>query len=220
MGRRTNIFTVVSRNFRRRAVTLRFPDRPVPDAEFRGSVGIDTAKCLTCGICDYVCVSGAIGVEAGESGMDWRYEPGRCTFCGRCVDHCPGDALAQEGDVVQVYARSGELSKHVKVDYPACPDCGRPARPFSERLLAKAYGEASDELRRRARLCQRCRLREAQRVLLKGHGVAAEQAAAVEQAAAIEQAGAADEAGVAGAGPAGETRGGTPPRTDGGDDGR
>jgi formate hydrogenlyase subunit 6/NADH:ubiquinone oxidoreductase subunit I len=214
MGRRTNIFSVVSRNFRRRAVTLRFPDRPAPEGEFRGSVGIDTAKCLTCGICDYVCVSGAISVEAGESGMDWRYEPGRCTFCGRCVDHCPGDALAQEGDVVPPYARSGELSKHVKVDYPACPDCGRPARPFSERLLAKAYGEASDELRRRAQLCQRCRLREAQRVLLKGPGVAAEQAAAAELGVSS------DDTGAAGAGRAGETRGGTAPHTDGGDDGR
>ena len=98
MGRRTNIFTVVSRNFRRQAVTLRFPDRPAPDGEFRGSVGIDTAKCLTCGICDYVCVSGAISVEGGESGMDWRYEPGRCTFCGRCVDHCPGDRHKREPD--------------------------------------------------------------------------------------------------------------------------
>jgi ech hydrogenase subunit F len=214
MGRRTNIFTVVSRNFRRQAVTLRFPDRPAPDGELRGSVGIDTAKCLTCGICDYVCVSGAIGVEAGESGMDWHYEPGRCTFCGRCVDHCPGDALAQEGDVVPPYARSGELSKHVKVDYPACPDCGRPARPLNERLLAKAYGETSDELRRRALLCQRCRLREAQRVLLKGHGVAAERAVAADQGVVS------DDMVAAGAGPAGETRGGTPPLRDGGDDGR
>jgi len=213
MERHVSIFTVVSRNLRRQAVTLRFPDRPTPDRAFRGSVSIDTAKCLTCGICDYVCVSGAIGVKADENGMDWRYEPGRCTFCGRCVDHCPGEALAQEADTVRAYARSGELSKHVKVDYPACPQCGRPSRPLSERLLAKAYGEASDELRRRALLCQRCRLREAQRVLLNGRGRSAELATAVDRSVQ------ADELGAAGAEPANDAPGGTAPLADGGDDG-
>ena len=209
-----NIFTVVSRNLRRRPVTLRFPDRPKPEPAFRGSVGIDTAKCITCGICDYVCVSGAIAVEAGESGMNWRYEPGRCTFCGRCVDHCPGEALAQEGDVVRAYARSGELSKQVKIEYPACPQCGRPARPLSERLLATAYGEGSDELRRRARLCERCRLRQAQRALVKGYGGTGERAVAGDQSARAEK------TGTATANPAGETQGRANLPGDGGDDGR
>ena len=187
-----NILTLISRSLRRGPLTLRFPDRAVPASDFRGLVRIDTGKCIACGICDYVCVSGAITVTDHATHCDWKYDPGLCTFCGRCVDHCPGEALAQEADTVRAYARSGELSKHVKVDYPACPQCGRPSRPLSERLLAKAYGEASDELRRRALLCQRCRLREAQRVLLNGRGRSAELATAVDRSVQADELGAAD----------------------------
>lgn len=163
-----NIFTLVSRNFRRRPQTFRFPDRPHPAGEFRGLVRIDPDKCLTCGICDYVCVSGAITVVSRENDCAWSYDPGRCTFCGRCVDHCPGEALSHEEDRAPVYESQGALSQTTIVEYPACVECGRPALPFSERLLAIAHEEISDELRHRTRLCDRCRRRRSQAALRKG----------------------------------------------------
>lgn len=166
-----NIFAVISRNLRRSPQTLRFPDRPAPAPDFRGLVSIDTAACLSCGICDYVCVSGAITmVERDELAGDWTYDPGRCTFCGRCVDHCPGEALSHDGDRAANYKRPGALAHTATVAYPACPECGRPARPFSERLLAQAHEQISEELRTRSRLCDRCRRRRAQTVLKKGFG--------------------------------------------------
>lgn len=163
-----NIMTIVSRNLRRGPETLRFPDRHEPAPEYRGLVRMDPEKCLTCGICDHVCVSGAITVTSGEKECSWTYDPGRCTFCGRCVDHCPGEALTQEDDRAPVYAQTGALDKTVFVPYPACVECGRPALPFSERMLAVAYDEITQELRHRVRLCERCRRRRTQEALRKG----------------------------------------------------
>ena len=169
-----NVLTLISRSLRRGPLTLRFPDRAVPAPDFRGLVRIDTGKCIACGICDYVCVSGAITVTDHATHCDWKYDPGLCTFCGRCVGHCPGEALSQEGDRAPVYVRSGALDQMARIDYPPCPQCGLPARPYNERLLAVAHEQISREFRERVRLCERCRQRRAQTLLKKGYGGDAE----------------------------------------------
>jgi ferredoxin len=161
----TNILNVILGNLKQGPETLRFPDRVVPAAKFRGSVAMDPEKCLACGICDHVCVSGAIELRAYEDHADWNYDPGRCTFCARCVDHCPVGALTQEADRPATYAIAGALSAHTEVQYPTCPECGSPALPFGEAVLGRAFSEISDEIRQRARLCDKCRRRAAQSTL-------------------------------------------------------
>jgi formate hydrogenlyase subunit 6/NADH:ubiquinone oxidoreductase subunit I len=160
-----NIWTIIRGNARKAPQTLRYPDRPQPADRFRGLVTIDASKCLTCGICDYVCVSGAITVTRHTLDCDWRYDPGRCTFCGRCVDHCPGEALGHDPERAPAYAVHGALDTAARVSYPPCPVCGRPSLPFDERLLARAHEQVTDELRERARLCDRCRIRRSQTAL-------------------------------------------------------
>lgn len=165
-----NIFTLIRQNFSQGPVTLRFPKRPEPQSEYRGPVVMDNDKCLACGICDHVCVSGAIAVKAFDDHFEWTYDPGRCTFCGRCVDHCPGQALTQESDHAPSYAASGALRLTEQVAYPACPECGRPALPFNDHMLSVAFGEVTDQLRHRIHLCDRCRLKLTQAELRKGFG--------------------------------------------------
>jgi ferredoxin len=163
----TSILNVLFGNFSQGTETLRFPDRAVPAAEYRGAVVIDREKCMVCGICDYVCVSGAIELHAYDDHGEWNYDPGRCTFCARCVDHCPAKALAQESDRPVSYGVAGALSVREEVAYPACPECGNPALPFDEAVLGRAFAEVSDELRQRVHLCEKCRRRATQSVMKK-----------------------------------------------------
>lgn len=158
----TNILTLMTSNIRKRPVTLRFPDRPKPSVRYRGAVQFDPAKCLTCGICEYVCVSAAITVDRNETDCEWSYDAGRCTFCGRCVRYCPGEALSQQEERPSAYEVSGGMEERHTVEYVACSSCGRPTMPFNETMLAQAFTAVTDEVRSRTRLCEKCRTRIAQ----------------------------------------------------------
>jgi Fe-S-cluster-containing hydrogenase component 2 len=163
-----NILQLMARSWTRRPDTLRFPARDAPAPRYRGAVQLDPSKCVACGLCDVVCVSGAIAVRAADDHLVWDYDAGRCTFCGRCVDHCRGGALSQAVDRPPVYRRLGALREVHTVPYPACPRCGRPARPVNDRLLRAAFDAVPEQVRERARLCDRCRTVAAQADLRHG----------------------------------------------------
>ena len=40
------------------------------------------------------CTAKAIEFKAGKGEFTWSYEPGQCTFCGRCVEGCKEHALS------------------------------------------------------------------------------------------------------------------------------
>ena len=166
----TNILNVIFGNLAGGAETQRFPEREAPTADFRGSVRMDPEKCMACGICDHVCVSGAIELRTYEEHCEWNYDPGRCTFCGRCVDHCPVQALMQESDRPGPYRGSGALVTKISVAYPICPACGDPALPFDDIVLKRAFSEISDDIRNRAHLCEGCRSRRLQSALGRSFG--------------------------------------------------
>lgn len=163
-----SIWKLVGGNLRHGPKTLRFPQQPQPAAGFRGVVRMDPTRCLTCGICDHVCVSGAVHITSRDDDCLWSYDPGRCTFCGRCVDHCPGTALRHSDEEVPAYSQRRSLEHVVVVAYPRCVVCGQPAMPLPERLLLETQGLVCEELRQRSRLCDRCRRRRSQAALKTG----------------------------------------------------
>ena len=55
--------------------------------------------------------SRAIDFKGGKGEFTWSYDPGQCTFCGRCVDGCKDHALSQESDTPPLYTTLGELKK-------------------------------------------------------------------------------------------------------------
>jgi len=156
-----NMLQMLLGNFSHEPLTLRFPARPSLPQGLRGLVNNDSRRCVGCGTCAYVCTSGAVAVQEDARSYRWTYDPGACTFCGRCVDYCPVQALSQEEERPPVYTVQGELNQVVEQDYPPCPSCGVPARPVTARVLQRAFLEISPEVERWSRLCHNCRQAQA-----------------------------------------------------------
>jgi len=159
------ILQLLRRNLLHERITLRLPQKVPEPKGYRGLVEIEEKNCLCCGICAYVCVSNAVVVIAAYDGCEWQYHPGRCTFCGKCAESCPGYALSMKEKPAPSYSRSEELNMVHRVRYPNCPECGRPTRRLSESMLRRAFKDVTEQVRSRGLLCQRCRLRRAQKDL-------------------------------------------------------
>ena len=162
-----NILQVITTNLGREADTLRFPARVAPPPEFRGLVQLDPERCVGCATCAYVCSPGAIKVSSEEAYYEWAYDPGQCTFCGRCVDYCPGQALAMASESCPIYTQAGDLQQVQRLAYPRCAECGQPAHPINNWVLARAFDEITAEVREWSLLCERCRQRRYQPALLE-----------------------------------------------------
>lgn len=113
-----NIFTMMAKNLWRGYQTLLFPARPKVSAGYRGLVQFDPELCTGCAICRFRCTSRAIEFKAGRDTFTWSYNPGQCTFCGRCVEGCTEHALSegrtehalsQQSDCPPLYLKPGAL---------------------------------------------------------------------------------------------------------------
>jgi formate hydrogenlyase subunit 6/NADH:ubiquinone oxidoreductase subunit I len=57
------------------------------------------------------CTARAIEFKAGKGEYTWSYDPGHCTFCGRCVEGCKEHALSQDSECPPIYLTIGELKQ-------------------------------------------------------------------------------------------------------------
>jgi formate hydrogenlyase subunit 6/NADH:ubiquinone oxidoreductase subunit I len=107
-----NILAMLWSNLRRGNTTFRFPERPVVSEGYRGLVCFNPELCTGCAICRFRCTARAITFTSAGKEFTWSYDPGQCTFCGRCVEGCKAHALIQDRACPPVYLNIGEL-KHV-----------------------------------------------------------------------------------------------------------
>lgn len=151
-----NVIRLLLDNLRQGPATVRLPEQVPTGPGYRGLVTQESG-CVGCGICAYVCAPGAIEIRRNVHSYDWIYEPGKCTFCARCMLDCPVHALAVSTASPPPYHRPGELRASVTIPYPICQICGRPAPPASELLLDHVFGTATDAIRNWSALCADCR---------------------------------------------------------------
>jgi formate hydrogenlyase subunit 6/NADH:ubiquinone oxidoreductase subunit I len=120
-----NILMMLWKNLWGGSRTMRFPLRPTVTSGFRGLVRFNPALCSGCAICKMRCTAKAIEFKGGKGEFTWSYEPGQCTFCGRCVEGCKENALRQESECPPVYTTAGEL----KTSYTVArkPPAAKPA---------------------------------------------------------------------------------------------
>jgi len=151
-----NVIRLLLDNLRQGPATVRLPENVPTGPGYRGLVTHENG-CIGCGICAYVCAPGAIEIRRDLASYDWIYEPGKCTFCARCMLDCPVHALTMSAGSPPPYSRPGELRAAVTLPYPVCPVCGRPALPSSELVLDRVFGTATDDIREWSALCTDCR---------------------------------------------------------------
>jgi|SRR5271165_2534933 len=152
-----DILHIIGKNIAEPPGTISLPHKTPPPTGFRGLVLLDPERCIGCGLCAYVCVSESVTGTSNEAEYHWQYEPGRCTFCARCVDRCPAGALSMSADAPPVYSHPGELNTEHTVPFPKCTGCGKPKRPAPESLLQWVAANVNDQARELYSLCERCR---------------------------------------------------------------
>ena len=165
-----NVIRLLLDNLRQGPVTVRLPEYVPTGPGYRGLVTQESG-CVGCGVCAYVCAPAAIEIRRDLASYDWIYEPGRCTFCARCVLDWPVHVLTMSSASPPPYSRLGELRTIVTLPYPACRMCGRPAPPASELLLDRVFGAATDAILTWSALCADCRRKERGAELLEALNV-------------------------------------------------
>jgi ech hydrogenase subunit F len=78
-----------------RPATLQYPAKPAKKTLLsRGHVVIDTARCISCGLCMRKCPAEAICVL--KDNKTWQIDRLRCVVCNACVEVCPVKCLLMD----------------------------------------------------------------------------------------------------------------------------
>jgi 4Fe-4S ferredoxin len=115
----------------------------------KGEIAIDQEKCNLCGICAKFCKAFLL-VDKDEKEKDPRdlvpYEQllvdeELCDYCGLCVAICPEEAIAVEGEPLEVAEDEKEFEGKIEIDQDLCIGCGRCAQvcPYEAMDIKKPF---------------------------------------------------------------------------------
>jgi hydrogenase-4 component H len=108
-------------------VTLPYPAVPLPTPEsFRGRPIFDAEKCIGCAGCANNCPAREILVyDESQETRVIKYLGRRCTYCGRCADVCPEDAITLSRDFETSTNSIADIGQEIRVFMGTCQRCGR-----------------------------------------------------------------------------------------------
>lgn len=138
-----NILKLLLQNLRRGAVSYRFPLHHDTSEHYRGLIDNDETRCVGCGQCAYVCPSHGMEVHRNGDNYEWSYDPGKCTFCARCIDRCKLKTLTMHSERPPVYGESGELKQILKMIRKRAAPAAKPPAPAIVTTATLAASEAA-----------------------------------------------------------------------------
>jgi ferredoxin len=91
-----NILTMLWKNLWGGSRTVLFPARPKVSEGYRGLVRSIPRSAPAAPSAGFAAPRAPSSFKSGKGEFTWSYDPGQCTFCGRCVEGCKTHALSQE----------------------------------------------------------------------------------------------------------------------------
>ncbi len=142
-------------------ILARTPDAPGPaerggliyPAQGRNGLNFKPDSCSSCGLCLFVCPSGAISTTPTEKGYARKFDLGKCVYCGLCESACPTQAIRltveqpSEQNQPQNLVISGEIS------WEKCPKC-KALPPRADLFAGRIYNfeDEADDYKREKRI--------------------------------------------------------------------
>ena len=117
----------------RRKFTRRYPEEPLPKTlATKGQPRLvqnedGTVRCVSCGLCEYVCPAYAIRIEGRPTDRPIEREPKefeidmlRCILCGFCEEVCPEEAIYMSDELeLADFSRAAHLYPMERLLRPA-----------------------------------------------------------------------------------------------------
>ncbi len=129
-------------------VTLPYPAKaePVPE-RFRGRPIFDPEKCIGCAGCANNCPAREILVlDLCQEIRIIKYLGRRCTYCGRCADLCPENAITMSKEFENATNDIHDIEQHLELFMGTCQRCGRCFKEPSPLEQLKLKGYRKDDL--------------------------------------------------------------------------
>ncbi|NWJ98118.1 MAG: 4Fe-4S binding protein [Chloroflexi bacterium] len=103
----------------------------------RNGLHFTPARCSSCGLCAYVCSTGAVSTHDTEAGYLRRFDLASCIYCGMCEGACPTQAIKLTVNQVATQPHPNGMMVQGEVLAKPCPKCQQKApRPdlFADRI--------------------------------------------------------------------------------------
>ena len=131
---------------------------PLPQGSPLGTIDVDPASCVMCGVCAQACPTNAIRYDEGATEAKLMVAECNCVQCGLCARICPEKAITLAPRIAPAAQRMAWQPVNT-APMANCMDCGVPLmpEPLLQSIIRRAGDTAPPQFREQFMRCTKCR---------------------------------------------------------------